>query len=168
MEADGPGTAGKLRNTDLILAGSDGVSLDSILAVIMGIKPHDILTTQEAARRNLGVSDIRRIQILGEKLAEVTGKPFLVPTTQNTIHSIAAPFIRLVAGLVKYYPYADRHNCIRCGACIQVCPAKVISMKESKIVFDYRGCIRCFCCQETCPASAIKIKKSILAKVIGL
>ncbi len=168
MEGDGPGTSGKLRSANLILAGDDGVSLDSIMAVIMGIKPQEVVTTREAAKRGLGVSDIHAIEILGDKLEDAVGRPFLVPVTQRRIQSIAAPLIRLAAGQIKYYPYTDDHKCTRCGACIQVCPAKVISMKKNRITFDYRGCIRCFCCQETCPSSAINIKKSILAKMIGL
>ena len=167
MEGDGPGTSGALRNLGLVLAGSDCVALDSVLALIMGLSAEDILTNKEAARRRLGVSDINRISILGEKLTEVIKEPFKLPTTYMA--DKIPPFaIELAKKFLKHYPTVEPASCTRCLACIEACPTKVISMKEKGIAFNYSGCIACFCCQEACPASAIKVKKSLLAKMIGL
>lgn len=90
MEGDGPATSGKLRNTGLIFAGSDCVALDSVLALIMGLEPLDILSTKEAAKRGLGIADINSITIFGEKLEEVINQPFLLPTT-SIVSKIPAP-----------------------------------------------------------------------------
>ena len=49
MQGDGPGTSGKLRDLNLLLASTDCVSVDSVMALIMGLEPFDILTTKEAA-----------------------------------------------------------------------------------------------------------------------
>lgn len=167
MEADGPATSGKLRQQNLLLAGSDCVAIDTALALIMGVNPFDVLTTKEASRRGLGVSDIQSITILGERLADVIGEPFILPST--SFKKKLPPFIVNTAKkLIKYYPCVEQDNCIRCAACIQACPVKVIKMNKKGITFDYSGCISCFCCQEVCPASAIKIKKSLFAKLIGL
>jgi ferredoxin len=168
MEGDGPSTGGKLRNLNLLLAGSDCVALDSVMALIMGVKPFDVLSTKEAASRGLGVADINHIRILGEKLEEVIGKPFLLPSTAITNKKVPRPVIKLAKKFIKYYPCVQRDNCVPCAACIDVCPNKAISMKDNRIVFDYSKCIACFCCLEACPASAIKIKKSLFAKLIGL
>lgn len=167
MEGDGPASSGKLRKLNLLLAGYDCVALDSVLALIMGLRPFDILTTKEAAKRDLGVADINAIQIMGEKLKDVVGEPFELPTT-SIKRKIPRPVVNLAKKLIKYYPCVERDNCIGCAACIQACPSKCISMKNNRIVFDYSRCIACFCCQEACPAAAIKVKKSILAKMIGL
>jgi uncharacterized protein (DUF362 family)/NAD-dependent dihydropyrimidine dehydrogenase PreA subunit len=167
MEGDGPATAGKLRNQGLLLAGTDCVALDSVLALIMGLRPDDILSTKEAAQRGLGVLDINSIRVLGEKLADVIGEPFSLPAT-STSSKIPQPVINLAKKLIHFYPRINRHNCIRCGTCIQACPQKVITMKNNRIVINYKGCISCFCCLESCPESAIKINKSLLAKMIGL
>nr|MBC8436634.1 DUF362 domain-containing protein [Candidatus Omnitrophota bacterium] len=43
MEGDGPATAGKLRDTNLLLASADCVALDAVMALIMGIKPLAVL-----------------------------------------------------------------------------------------------------------------------------
>ena len=167
MEGDGPATSGKLRNLGLILAGSDCVALDSIMALIMKVEPTQVLSTQEAAKRELGTADINSIQVLGEKLEDVIPDSFLLPTS-SIPKKLPKAVIALLKKLIRYYPFVERKNCIRCSACVQACPTKVISMKDKGIVFRYSGCISCFCCQEACPASAIKIKKSILAKLIGL
>ncbi|MFA5090765.1 MAG: DUF362 domain-containing protein [Candidatus Omnitrophota bacterium] len=167
MEGDGPATSGSLRNTGILLAGSDCVALDSVLAKIMGIEPEDVFTTREAARRGLGTSDIQAIEVCGERLEDVRGEPFKLPATSLT-YKLPAPIVAFAWGLLKLYPQLIPENCLRCGDCVIACPNKVISMGDRGIVIDYRGCISCFCCQESCPASAIRVKKSILAKVMGL
>jgi len=167
MEADGPATSGKLRSLNLLFASNDCVALDSVLSIIMGLEPLDILTTREAAKRGLGEANINSIIIQGLELEDAIGEPFLLPTTSIT-KKLPAPVIKLAKRLIKYYPCVERDNCTGCAACIKACPNKAIKMKDGAITFDYSKCIHCFCCQEACPASAVKIKKSIFAKLIGL
>lgn len=168
MEGDGPATAGKLRQANILLAGVDCVALDSILAMIMGVRPYDVLTTKEAAHRGLGMPDARYIDIKGETLQDCIGEPFILPTTSIVRRGLPVAVIKAARKLIKYYPYPVNKNCTRCNACVQACPAQCISLADKGIVFDYSKCIACFCCQEACPAQAIKVKKSLLAKLIGL
>ena len=168
MEGDGPATSGKLRDLGLLLAGNDGVALDSVMAKIMGIEPLDVLTTKQAAERGLGRADLSSIKILGEKIEGLNIRPFLLPSSSGLARKVPKPLINLAKGLIKYWPYPVRKNCTKCFACIKICPNNCISMREKGIVFDYRECISCFCCQETCPAEAIRVKKSLFAKIIGL
>lgn len=167
LEGDGPATSGKTRNLNLLLAGSDCVSLDSIAALIMGINPLDVMTTKEAAQRGLGNADLGSIEVLGERLEDIKGKSFLLPTASMTSR-LPAPVKKLAKKLIKYLPCVERDNCVKCAACIEACPHQAITMKDKGIVFDYSKCISCFCCQEACPSSAIKVKKSLLAKLMGL
>lgn len=167
MEGDGPATGGKLRSVNLLLAGSDCVALDSILAKIMGLNPADVLTTKEASKRGLGLSDINSIKVHGVKLEEVIPESFLLPTT-SLKSRIPRPVINLAKKLIKYYPCVEQDNCVGCAACIQACPNKAIKIKNKRIVFDYSKCIACFCCQEACPNAAIRTKKSLAAKIMGL
>lgn len=166
MEGDGPATSGKLRDLGLLFAGADCVALDSVLAVVMGLKPSDILTTKEAARRGLGISDIGSMEISGEKLKDVIS-PFQLPASSMR-SKIPQPIINLVKKFIRYRPEINHKACVNCGACIEACPNKIISRKHGRIVIDYSRCISCFCCQEACPNSAIQVKKSVLARIMGL
>jgi len=167
MEGEGPGTSAKKRNADFIMAGSDCVALDSLLAKIMGLEPLDIPTNRIAAERGLGVSDAGEIKLLGVELKDVITGDFLLPQTSMR-PKLPQPVINFLKQFIKYYPCVDQRRCIRCSACLKACPTKVISMEKSGILFDYSGCIACFCCQEVCPASAIKLRKSIFARIVGL
>ncbi|MFH0790140.1 MAG: DUF362 domain-containing protein [Candidatus Omnitrophota bacterium] len=168
MEGEGPGTSGKLRQLNLLLASSDCVALDSILAIIMGIKPVDVLTTKEAYQRGLGTADLNSISVVGEQLKQVIGRPFLLPSASKLKNKFLFPVITLIKRFIRYYPRVKDTDCIKCAACINACPNKIISMKNQRIVFDYSKCIACFCCQEVCPSAAIEVKRSILSKLIGL
>jgi ferredoxin len=133
----------------------------------MVLMPLVLFTTKEAARRDLGVADVNDISILGEKLADVIGRPFILPKASASL-KIPQPVIELARKLIKYYPCVDQDNCIRCAVCLQACPKKAISIKKERITIDRSKCISCFCCQEACPASAMKIEKSLFTKLIGL
>lgn len=168
MEGDGPATSGKTRQLNLLLAGSDCVALDSVMAKIMGIGNHEVLTTQEAARRNLGEAQISRIKVEGEDINKLNIRPFILPKNSINLTSLPPILKKIFKSLIRYYPYSLRLKCTRCGHCVKVCPQQCIRLGKSGIKIDYRKCIACFCCQEACPAAAISVKKSILAKLIGL
>ncbi len=167
MEGAGPGTSGKLRELNLLLASADCVALDSVMAWIMGLEPLDVPTTKEAARRGLGNADISSIEILGSKWSQVRSKPFEL-LTASIRKWIPKPILKLAVKLIRYYPCVEQDHCTACDACIKACPQKIIRMERGRIKIDYSKCIACFCCQECCPSSAITLRKSLLAKLIGL
>ena len=167
MEGDGPATSGQLRDLNLIIAGSDAVAVDSVMADIMGIKPQDCFTTREAYRRGLGQADLGAIDIVGEGYRDLKIKPFLLPQSSKKIR-LAKPVLNLLSRFIRYYPFVLKRKCLRCLACVKICPGKCIKLGKRGIVFNYDKCIACFCCQEACPAAAIRVKKSFLAKMIGL
>ena len=168
MEGNGPGTSGSLRNLGLLLAGSDCVALDSVMAKIIGVDPFDVLSTKKAAQRGLGRADFNLIKILGEQLEDLKIRPFLLPASSWLRRKIPKPIVKLAKLLIRFYPFPVRENCTRCAVCVKICPNKCIGMGKKGIVFNYKECISCFCCQEACPAKAIKVKKSLFSKIIGL
>jgi len=52
----------------------------------------------------------------------------------------------------------DRNKCIRCGACVGVCPKNALRLRDV-IVVDNSLCIECGTCAKACPANAITLKK---------
>lgn len=167
MEGDGPATGGELRQLGAVVSGCDAVAVDSILAMLMGLRPQDILSTKEAGLRNLGVADFDSIAVLGDKLEDVAGRPFLLPTT-SMHRKIPLPIIKLARKFIRFYPQILHDNCTQCLACIKACPEQVMSLRSNRIVIDYRRCIACFCCQEACAFSAVRVRKTIPAMMLGL
>jgi uncharacterized protein (DUF362 family)/Pyruvate/2-oxoacid:ferredoxin oxidoreductase delta subunit len=168
MEGDGPATSGITRQLNLLLAGSDCVALDTVMAKIMGITQQDVLTTKEAFSRNLGEGDLNNIIIAGEGIEKLNIRPFILPKNATKITNLPPIITKIFKSLVRYYPYSLPSKCIRCGHCVKICPKQCIRLKKNGIQVGYNQCIACFCCQEACPAAAIGVKKSLLAKLIGL
>lgn len=40
--------------------------------------------------------------------------------------------------------------CIHCGACVETCPVKALTMKDGKVVWDPSVCVQCDTCIKTC------------------
>lgn len=53
--------------------------------------------------------------------------------------------------------------CIRCAACVKICPADALAFRDGKTApaVDYEKCIRCYCCHEVCPVDAIALKRGL-------
>ena len=66
----------------------------------------------------------------------------------------------------------DKANCCGCGACVQTCPVKCISMKEDSEGFlfpfvDESKCIGCNACEKSCPiiSSVEKLEEAAVFNV---
>jgi uncharacterized protein (DUF362 family) len=70
QEGVGP-VFGKPVEMNLILAGKDLVAVDAVCAALIGYQPREIRLTVNAAARGLGVMDLDRIAVKGEKLENV-------------------------------------------------------------------------------------------------
>jgi len=70
QEGVGP-VFGKPVEMNLVLAGKDLVAVDSVCARLIGYDPGETLLTVNAAARGLGVMDLEKIAVKGEKLENV-------------------------------------------------------------------------------------------------
>jgi uncharacterized protein (DUF362 family) len=70
QEGVGP-VFGKPVEMNLVLAGKDLVAVDAVCARLIGYQPREILLTVNAAARGLGVMDLEKIAIKGQKLENV-------------------------------------------------------------------------------------------------
>lgn len=167
MEGDGPASGGILRNLGLILASSDAVALDSVMATIMGLRPKDILSTKEAAQRGLGNADLKDIDILGEDIKDVIVSDYKLPQT-SIVNRLPRPFLNVGKNLLKFRPSINRTKCTVCGLCMKACPVSVISIEKGRTKINDKKCVLCLCCKEVCPQGAISVKKSLVARIAGL
>ena len=154
MEGNGPASP-DLRNIGLILASSNAVALDSVMAMMMGCDPGRLHFLQKAKEAGLGDYDPSTIQVIGElkrlpdfKLPPLGGQAiFRNETMQAMIHQRT---------LLR--PQADPELCTGCGICVEQCPVSALTMNDDLPQVDADTCITCFCCQEICPEKAMTLR----------
>ncbi len=172
MEGAGPAN-GTPRPIGLVMASTNCIAMDYAQGIIMGYNPKDLPIIQEASRRHILPSEINYPLLKAEKV--VVSNFVRIPICEKThfVKSLIIPFLtrsaQKQAQRKEPKPLFSDSSCIRCARCVNICPAKALTMepmenpgisKYSKhIVADYSKCIRCYCCHEMCPADAITIEK---------
>ena len=154
MEGNGPASP-DLRSIGLILASSNAVALDSVMAMMMGCDPGRLHFLRKAKEAGLGDYDLSTIEVIGElkrlpdfKLPPLGGQAiFRNETMQTMIHNRT---------LLR--PQADPELCTGCGICVEQCPVSALTMNDDLPQVDADTCITCFCCQEICPEKAMTLR----------
>ena len=54
-------------------------------------------------------------------------------------------------------PVVHLEQCVGCGECVEVCPAKAIHIEDKKSIVDGKRCIGCATCLAVCPTMAMFI-----------
>ncbi len=154
--------SGRMKNWNLVLAGTDELAMDTVALEIGKYKglqyvPH----LKNAYERGLGTGDLNEIEIVGiplEEAKKMTPK-FKVPGRRMT--KLATSITGgLVYRVTKRIPKLIKKKCAQCGQCAEICPAKAIDFKKNEYPrFNRDVCISCLCCMEMCPQEAIKAKK---------
>ena len=167
MEGEGPGS-GKLRNLGLILASKDVVALDAVAGGIIGLKPDDVLTTRDAGERGLGISDLKKIKIVGEKFDTLVVDNFKLPTIVSHMAMKMAPHgvVKYILNQISPRPRVKKKNCTACIKCVEACPTGAATMLGETAVINDQLCIRCMCCHEVCRFSAIYPYRPFLGNII--
>ncbi|MBN2564340.1 MAG: DUF362 domain-containing protein, partial [Candidatus Eisenbacteria bacterium] len=165
MEGDGP-SGGTPRSVGAIIAGTDPVAIDTIVAGMMGCRDGQVATTRIAAAKGLGVSDRAGIEIMGETPASFDLDGFRLPGTAM-LNLIPGPLVRALKPWIWIWPRMSIERGCRaekCGLCVRSCPAEAIRMTGSGPVVDRKKCIECLCCHEVCPEDAVEVRLSWLAR----
>jgi len=53
----------------------------------------------------------------------------------------------------------ENKKCLRCGACVGVCPVSALRLTEHGVKVDVDKCILCSTCSTICPVKAIRVEK---------
>lgn len=168
MDGDGP-TAGTPNPTGFLAAGSDPWAVDAVLCDVVGVARDQLWTLAAAAEA--GVTAWREAEVLGESPAALRPSSWTPPSTESlAMHGPRfirdIPFLgRWVRAAVTAKPVVSK-RCVRCGACVKVCPADAMTLDAAGVRIDKEACIRCYCCHELCPHDAIDLQRGLLASWI--
>ena len=53
----------------------------------------------------------------------------------------------------------NNKKCLKCGACVGVCPVLALELKQDGIKNNPDKCTLCGICEKVCPVKAIKVEK---------
>jgi len=139
-----------------ILASRNAVAMDSVMAMMAGLKPDRVPTNRVAAERGLGPARTDGIEIVGD-FEPIRG--FRLPSAwlaEGLTGIAGVTFYRLV----QRRPLANRALCTRCRRCADNCPVQAIEMNPFPAIARGR-CINCYCCVEICPERALGVPSAI-------
>jgi uncharacterized protein (DUF362 family)/ferredoxin len=159
MEGNGPSN-GQPRIIGKIIASNNAVSLDSVMARMMGVNPNRVRSINVAAKKGLGEIDLGKIEVLGD--LEVI-ENFRMPSTfaLGTIHKASS----FLFGLNVQSPFLVKERCIKCGICEKHCPSEALVINDYPII-DKEKCIYCYCCMELCAEGAFELKDRLRNRLI--
>jgi uncharacterized protein (DUF362 family)/Pyruvate/2-oxoacid:ferredoxin oxidoreductase delta subunit len=154
MEGNGPASP-DLRDIGMILASDNAVAMDSVMAVMMGLKPDRLRFLQKAKEFGLGENDLDKIEIIGrlKKLHD-----FKIPPLGGEAIMDNEAIQEMIHSRTLLLPQVAPELCTACETCINQCPVSALSMNGDVPQVDADACITCFCCQEICPEKAITLK----------
>ena len=167
MEGDGPNSP-DLRDLGKIIASDDALAMDVVMCHMMGIDNRLVDTIKFASDRNLGESDLSKINVIGA-LERI--KDFKPPSTYGKDVSKQSLGDNVVSRIVATGKLkVISRDCILCRQCYESCPAGAIAYDEKKgASIINEKCILCFCCKELCPNNAIALKGAygVMLKMAG-
>lgn len=170
MDGLGP-TSGQPNATGFLAAGTDPVAIDATMMRILGRPPEDLYTIHAALEA--GDTGWRNAQLIGATIEELKPAVWNWPQTQS-LALLNVPLLRKYPRLKRWFrkisavfPYALPQKCVRCGACVKICPVQAIRLEEGHIRIRYDDCIRCYCCHELCPHDAIGMRGGWFARLLG-
>lgn len=172
MEGNGP-TMGEAKPMGILAASRSPHALDLVCAELIGLKREDVPTLEAALERGLIPESWRDLDISGDIDA------FRVPDFDRIRQKNDILFMRggktvfhraaasVMQSALRSRPGPARDECVGCGKCAGICPAKAITMREKLPHIDRGRCIRCFCCQEFCPKGAMKVVRPAIARLLN-
>lgn len=166
MEGNGP------RNGDpvhigVLLFSTDPVALDTVMCNLIELNPMRVPTSGPGGRWGLGTYKMEEIEVVGDSLS--AARPGGYKVRRGPVRDLSPQgMLSTVDNLISQRPVLNRRRCVRCGQCVEACPAQPKALdwhdgdEKQPPSYKYIRCIRCFCCQEICPEGAITVKHTFL------
>jgi len=159
IEGNGPCHGGHLREVGKLLSSTDALALDAVMARMMGVDPGRLPVQEQARVRGLGALEESEIDVRGP--FEVI-PDFKMPVTfarkieqEGTTPKKSLYAGNMMADRINSKPVYYEERCIKCGDCVENCPAGALTLEPEFNIND--KCIVCFCCVELCPEGALEV-----------
>lgn len=171
MEGDGP-SGGTPRTFGFVAGSKNAYALDRVLCEIIGMGPERALTVRASIASGRAPKELSAITIEGDRsLVDSPITDLKVPHNRDVDFSgwFPAPLRSFASGWIKRMsprPVIRARDCVGCGRCAEICPARTIKIENKKACIDRANCIHCFCCHEVCPSRAIDIKSNPLFRIL--
>ncbi len=156
MQGEGP-TAGKVYHAGKILIGRDPLAVDTVAAAMLGMEVEDIPILMSAREKQLGCSDLREIELVGDYDTPPRLPGFKLPNRFRSTKKRKGQALVKVIDFLKTRPRIDTKVCKHCNMCVESCPVQAID-RDTKVI-DYNACIECMCCHELCQFKAVELRK---------
>ncbi|MCD7769952.1 MAG: DUF362 domain-containing protein [Oscillospiraceae bacterium] len=172
MDGNGP-TAGDPKPMGLLLASASPHAVDLACAHTIGLRREDVPTLEAAYERGLIPARWQELDIAGDLESMVVPDFNNVRTKSDIlfwnescgpVKKLAGKFVRRCLSAI---PKVIAEQCIGCGKCAEICPAKAVAIRDKLPHIDRRACIHCFCCQEFCPKGAMKVYRPVVARLLN-
>jgi len=165
MEGEGP-SGGAPVELGFLAASADGVALDLVLCRLLGIRPAAVPYLRELSAGQPALTAPDGVATVGAPPSELAARGFRLPNTTPS-RLIPRPLVRLLAPFLWIRP-AISDLCVRCGRCVQACPAHALAFPEGRgrVILTPEQCIGCCCCHEICPAKSIRMRQSPLLNLV--
>ena len=153
MEGNGP-SGRDLRPVGKVLASLNGVSLDGLMAAMMGFPTKSVDYLDIAGERGLGEIDPARM--------EIQGSWETLPGFRSPLPFISRGWFGTWVNRLLYRPLVKPRLkvrgdlCTQCGVCLEHCPVQALSPGKVPHL-DEKKCISCYCCYELCPHQAMEL-----------
>ncbi len=157
---------------NMLLLSDDPVALDATACRTITLNPEYVPTIRYGSECGMGTYDEKDIELVGDPLDEFITEDFDVDRTPVKAYR-ATGLTRFVSNTIVPKPVIVKEQCVRCGVCIEMCPARPKALHwidgghSQPPAYNYRKCIRCYCCQEVCPESAITLRVPLMRSVLG-
>ncbi len=164
MEGEGPGSGDPVQ-IGALLAGRHPQAVDTVATELVGLKPHQVWTQQEAIKTKRPYTNLDQLELSGPLLDSLRIKNFQPAKMTDVNFGLKGRLKDSLKNALTARPVPNHNLCKRCNDCVIHCPPEAMEIKHNKLQIDYNLCIRCFCCQELCPHGALMTKQGILLRL---
>ena len=160
LEGEGPAN-GAPKSVGLIIAGTDGVAIDTVCARMLNGGAGQVPMLSMAETAGAGIGNAESIECVGDGL-DILKTTRLRASIGRHLLKIPEWLFKPVTRILACHPKINQILCVKCGVCADICSQNAITgnSREGYRV-NGKACIMCMCCSESCPKEALAARSPL-------